>query len=110
MCIRDSPNVVLFSYLRGPFVYCPFLLDRFTVRTPFSYDGFPAELRLFGQEPDQHFAFAPVGEGEIGDKDDGLGYALASGRAVQRAGSRAAPALGRDDGSFKREMCIRDRC
>ena len=27
--ILRPPNVVLFSYIRGPFVYCPFLLARF---------------------------------------------------------------------------------
>ena len=28
--ILRPPNVVLFSYIRGPFVYCPFLLVQFT--------------------------------------------------------------------------------
>ena len=33
--ILRPPNVVLFSYIRGPFVYCPFLLDLFTLCVPF---------------------------------------------------------------------------
>ena len=28
--IESPPDVVLFSYIRGDFVYCPFLLVRFT--------------------------------------------------------------------------------
>ena len=34
--ILRPPNVVLFSYIRGPFVYCPFLRGQFTCPTGFS--------------------------------------------------------------------------
>ena len=35
--IPKPPNVVLFSYTRGPFVYCPFLLVRFIRGTAFAF-------------------------------------------------------------------------
>lgn len=40
--ILRPPNVVLFSYIRGLFVYCPFLLEQFILGSAFLYARFIA--------------------------------------------------------------------